>query len=49
MMTQSFSEEWGPTPEQLFDWPELADELQRPTFLLISARLPISLSSIGPE
>jgi ubiquinone/menaquinone biosynthesis C-methylase UbiE len=32
-------EEWGPSPEQISEWPELADELQRPTFLLISAQL----------
>jgi SAM-dependent methyltransferase len=30
-------EEWGPTDEQLASRPELADERQRPTFLLISA------------
>lgn len=31
-------EEWGPTPEQIRDWPDLAEELQRPTFLLMAAR-----------
>lgn len=31
-------EEWGPTDEQIAGWPELANERQRPTFLLVSAR-----------
>jgi len=31
-------EEWGPTPEQLAIQPDLADELQRPTFMLVSAQ-----------
>ncbi|MCW3096633.1 MAG: SAM-dependent methyltransferase [Chthonomonadaceae bacterium] len=31
-------EEWGPSPAQLAELPELADELHRPTFLLVSAR-----------
>lgn len=31
-------EEWGPTDAQLAARPELADERQRPTFLLVSAR-----------
>jgi SAM-dependent methyltransferase len=31
-------EEWGPTDEQIASRPELADERQRPTFLLVSAR-----------
>lgn len=30
-------EEWGPTDEQLAAWPALADERERPTFLLIGA------------
>jgi SAM-dependent methyltransferase len=30
-------EEWGPTDEQIASRPELADERQRPTFLLVSA------------
>jgi SAM-dependent methyltransferase len=30
-------EEWGPTDEQIASRPELADERERPTFLLISA------------
>jgi len=33
-------EEWGPSPEQVAEWPELAEELHRPTFLLMSARTP---------
>lgn len=35
--TMSRIEEWGPTDEQIAGWPELADERQRPTFLLVSA------------
>ncbi|HEY3849000.1 MAG TPA: class I SAM-dependent methyltransferase [Acetobacteraceae bacterium] len=31
-------EEWGPTDEQVASRPELADERQRPPFLLVSAR-----------
>jgi SAM-dependent methyltransferase len=31
-------EEWGPTPEQIAAQPTLADERQRPPFLLVSAR-----------
>jgi SAM-dependent methyltransferase len=31
-------EEWGPTDEQIASRPELADERQRPPFLLVSAR-----------
>ena len=31
-------EEWGPTDAQIAAWPELADERERPLFLLISAR-----------
>ncbi len=32
------AEEWGPSDAQLAAWPALADERQRPTFLLIGAR-----------
>ena len=28
----------GPTPEQIASWPSLADDHQRPPFLLVSAR-----------
>ena len=35
-------EEWGPNPEQITEWPELADELHRPTFLLMSVQKPVS-------
>jgi SAM-dependent methyltransferase len=31
-------EEWGPTPEQIASRPSLADERQRPAFLLLAAR-----------
>ena len=31
-------EEWGPSPEQIAAHPEWADEVQRPPFLLVSAR-----------
>ena len=31
-------EEWGPTPEQIASRPSLADERQRPPFLLVAAR-----------
>jgi hypothetical protein len=31
-------EEWGPTDEQIAALPELAEERERPTFLLIAAR-----------
>jgi len=31
-------EEWGPTPEQIAQRPSLADEHQRPPFLLVAAR-----------
>lgn len=34
----SHVEEWGPTEEQIASWPNLADEHQRPPFLLVSAR-----------
>lgn len=34
-------EEWGPTPEQIAEWPDLAQELDRPTFLLVSAQKPL--------
>ncbi len=30
-------EEWGPTDAQIADWPALADERERPTFLLLAA------------
>ncbi|HEV2651865.1 MAG TPA: class I SAM-dependent methyltransferase [Rhizomicrobium sp.] len=30
-------EEWGPTDAQIADWPALADERERPTFLLLGA------------
>jgi SAM-dependent methyltransferase len=36
--TISHVQEWGPTNEQIMAQPQLADELQRPTFLLVSAR-----------
>jgi SAM-dependent methyltransferase len=32
-------EEWGPSPEQIAVHPELAEELHRPPFLLIAARI----------
>ncbi|HXA96624.1 MAG TPA: SAM-dependent methyltransferase, partial [Candidatus Dormibacteraeota bacterium] len=31
-------EEWGPTDEQIASQPSLADERQRPPFLLVAAR-----------
>jgi SAM-dependent methyltransferase len=31
--------EWGPTPEQIEVWPDLVDELHRPTFMLVGAQL----------
>ena len=34
----SHVEEWGPTREQIAARPELADERQRPPFLLVEAR-----------
>jgi SAM-dependent methyltransferase len=34
----SHVEEWGPTAEQIASQPELADERQRPPFLLVAAR-----------
>jgi len=37
-LTISHVEEWRPTPEQIAAQPELAIELNRPMFLLISAR-----------
>ena len=36
--TLSHIEEWGPTDEQIAALPSLADERQRPTFLIIAAR-----------
>ena len=36
----SHVEEWGPTDEQIASWPDLADERQRPPFLLVAARRP---------
>jgi ubiquinone/menaquinone biosynthesis C-methylase UbiE len=36
----SHVEEWGPTDEQIAARPELAEERQRPTFLLLAARRP---------
>jgi SAM-dependent methyltransferase len=38
-------EEWGPTDEQIAAQPHLADERQRPTFLLVAARRPPAASS----
>ena len=38
----SHVEEWGPTDEQIASWPSLADERQRPSFLLVAARRPQS-------
>jgi hypothetical protein len=32
-------EEWGPTQEQITEHPEWADEVHRPPFLLLAARL----------
>ena len=32
------AEEWGPSDAQIATWPQLADERQRPTFLLLSAK-----------
>jgi hypothetical protein len=32
-------EEWGPNPEQIAEHPEWADEVHRPPFLLVAARL----------
>lgn len=42
LMTQNglalaHAEEWGPSDAQIATWPHLADERQRPTFLLLSA------------
>jgi len=34
----SHVEEWGPTDEQIAARPSLADEHQRPPFLLVAAR-----------
>ena len=34
----SHIEEWGPTPQQIAARPSLAQELERPTFLLLAAR-----------
>lgn len=34
----SHVDEWGPTPEQIAARPDLADERQRPPFLLVAAR-----------
>jgi SAM-dependent methyltransferase len=31
--------EWGPNQEQLERWPDLVDELNRPTFMLVGAQL----------
>jgi SAM-dependent methyltransferase len=31
-------EEWGPSDAQIAQWPELAEERERPTFLLMAAR-----------
>ena len=31
-------EEWGPTAEQIASQPDLADERQRPPFLLVAAK-----------
>jgi len=36
--TLSHIEEWGPTDEQIAARPRLADERQRPPFLLVAAR-----------
>lgn len=36
--TLSHIEEWGPTPQQIADHPEWADERHRPPFLLLAAR-----------
>ncbi|MGD9892017.1 MAG: class I SAM-dependent methyltransferase [Dehalococcoidia bacterium] len=36
----SHVEEWGPTDEQIATRPELAEERQRPTFLLVAAKRP---------
>jgi ubiquinone/menaquinone biosynthesis C-methylase UbiE len=36
----SHVEEWGPTDEQIAERPELAEERQRPTLLLLSAKRP---------
>jgi SAM-dependent methyltransferase len=33
----SHVEEWGPTEEQVRSWPNLADDHQRPPFLLVAA------------
>ncbi len=32
-------EEWGPSQEQIAQHPEWADEVHRPPFLLVAARL----------
>lgn len=31
--------EWGPSEEQIAAWPDLVDELHRPTFMLVGAQL----------
>tara|TARA_R110000868_G_scaffold58047_1_gene179055 strand:+ start:2289 stop:3023 length:735 start_codon:yes stop_codon:yes gene_type:complete len=40
-LTLSHCEEWGPSDAELAAQPELADERQRPTFLLLAAQKPI--------
>jgi SAM-dependent methyltransferase len=45
--TLTHVEEWGPTDEQIAAQPHLADERQRPTFLLVAARRPPTASSSG--
>jgi ubiquinone/menaquinone biosynthesis C-methylase UbiE len=39
-LSLSHVEEWGPTDEQIAARPELAEERQRPTFLLVAAKRP---------
>lgn len=36
--TLTHVEDWGPSDEQVAAWPELAEERERPMFLLVSAR-----------
>jgi hypothetical protein len=36
----SYVEEWGPTAEQIVSRPSLADDHQRPAFLLVAATTP---------
>jgi hypothetical protein len=47
--TLTHIEEWGPTDEQISVQPQLADERQRPTFLLMAAHRPPIVSSAAMQ